>query len=352
MPKRRRRQAKPGAADPCRVIRLWLWLVAAGLFAMVLVGAGARLSESGLPITQWTPNISAMPPLSAAGWSEAFDRYRQNPQYLRLFPELDLARFETIYLWEWSRRLLERLIGALFALPFLFFWWRGRIVGSLRWRLAFIFALVALQAFADWGIDSSGLVHRVEAAPQDLAIRLLLSSSAFAATIWTAIGLAPNYRDPLGPDARSFGPEAGAMLGLSLAQTGLGGLVAGLRAGFTYNSWPLMDGHFIPPSDDLLFLKPWAANFIGNVTMVQFQHRMAGYVVLALALFHAFHIGRETVAKRAARRARVLAGLMAIQAGLGIAALLLVAPPPIVLAHQAFAMIVLAMATIHLRKLG
>jgi heme a synthase len=352
MPRRNHRRVNGETPDADRAIRLWLWLVAAGVFAMVVVGGATRLTESGLSITEWKPVTGVLPPLSAADWAEAFAKYQHIPQYHQMFPDMDLARFKTIYAWEWSHRLLGRLIGVLFELPFLWFFARGKIVGGVRWRLAVIFALGALQGFVGWWMVSSGLVHRVEVAQERLAIHLLLASLIFAALVWTAVGLAPNYRDPLGPDARRFGPEASALLALVLMQIGLGGLVAGLRAGSSYNSWPLMDGHFIPPRDDLFFIKPWAANFVDNITMVQFQHRMTAYVVLALALFHAFHIGRETVAKRAARRARVLAGLVAIQVLLGITALLLVAPPAVAMAHQAFAMIVLAMATIHRRKLG
>ncbi|MCI4680306.1 COX15/CtaA family protein [Rhodoblastus acidophilus] len=339
-------------ADPDRAVRIWLWLVALSIFAMVVVGGATRLTESGLSITEWKPVTGALPPLNAAQWADAFEKYKQIPQYHQLFPDMDLARFKSIYAWEWSHRLLGRLIGVLFAVPFLWFLARGKITGGLRWRLAGIFALGGLQGFVGWWMVSSGLVHRVEVAPQRLAIHLLLASVTYAAVIWTATGLAPNYRDPLGRDAKTFRPEATALLVLVLAQIGLGGLVAGLRAGYTYNTWPLMDGRFIPPLADLFRLKPWTANFVNNVTLVQFQHRMVAYAVLAAALLHALHIGRETLAKRAKRRARALVALVLIQIVLGVATLLLVVPLPIAMAHQAFAMMVLAMATVHRTKLG
>ncbi len=299
MAKRRHVKAKPAPADPFRALRLWLWLAAAGLFAAFVGGGATRLAELKAAIAEWTP-----------------------------------------------------VAGALFALPLAWFAARREIVGALRARLAVVLALVFLQGLAGWWIAPPAALPRVEAAQGPLALQLLFAALAFAATIWTAIGLTPNYRDPLGPDARSFRFEAGALLVLVLAQIGLGGLVAGLHAGYTYNTWPLMDGHFFPPRAELFFQKPWAANFIDNIALVQLQHRLTAYLALALALFHAFHIDREKVARRAALRARILAGLVAIQAVLGVTTLLLVAPFPVALAHDAFAMIVLAMATVHRRKLG
>jgi cytochrome c oxidase assembly protein subunit 15 len=340
------------AADPHRALRIWLWLVAAGILAMVVVGGATRLTESGLSITEWKPVTGVLPPLGEADWAAAFAKYKEIPQYRELFPDMDLARFKTIYAWEWSHRLLGRLIGLLFAGPFLWFLARGQIKGGLLWRLAGIFALGGLQGFVGWWMVSSGLVHRVEVAQERLAIHLLLASTTFALVVWTAVGLQPNCRDPLGPDGANFRREAGALLALALVQIGLGGLVAGLRAGLVYNTWPLMDGRFIPPIDHLFNLTPWTTNFLDNVTMVQFQHRMTAYLLLALALFHALHISRETIARRAVRRAGLLAALVLVQAGLGIMTLVLAVPLHAALAHQAFAMIVLGLSTIHRRKLG
>jgi cytochrome c oxidase assembly protein subunit 15 len=339
------------APDPERAIRIWLWIVAAGILAMVVVGGATRLTESGLSITEWKPVTGVLPPLNDSDWSAAFEKYQQIPQYRELFPDMDLARFKTIFAWEWGHRLLGRLIGVIFALPFLWFLARGRIVGSLRWRLAAIFALGALQGFVGWWMVSSGLVHRVEVAQERLAIHLLLASVTFAAVLWTAAGLLPNYRDTLGPSAPRLRTEATGLLGLAVLQIGLGGLVAGLRAGLVYNTWPMMDGRLIPPLDHLFNLTPWFANFLDNVTMAQFQHRMVAYLLLALALLHALRAQNCTLGRRAARRALILAALILVQAGLGITTLLLVVPLWAAMAHQAFAMVVLGIAVIHRRKM-
>ncbi len=338
-------------ADPFRAIRLWLWIVAALILAMVVVGGATRLTESGLSITEWKPVTGVLPPLSEADWRAAFEKYQQIPQYRELFPDMDLSRFKTIFAWEWSHRLLGRLIGLVFAVPYLWFLARGKIVGSLRWRLPAIFALGALQGFVGWWMVSSGLVHRVEVAQERLAIHLLLASVTFAAVLWTAAGLLPNYRDTLGHKTHRLRLEASVLLGVALAQIGLGGLVAGLRAGLVYNEWPLMDGHFIPPFQHLFNLTPWTANFLDNVTMAQFQHRMVAYLLLALALLHAAHAQLTPLCKRLARRATLLASLALVQLGLGITTLVLVVPLWAAMAHQATAMAVLGMAVIHRRKM-
>jgi cytochrome c oxidase assembly protein subunit 15 len=198
---------------------------------------------------------------------------------------------------------------------------------------------------------SSGLVNRVEVAQERLAIHLLLASVTFAAVLWTAAGLVPGNRCSLGPNAARLRREAGAILGVALFQIGLGGLVAGLRAGLVYNDWPLMAGHVIPPFDQLFALTPWATNFLDNATLVQFMHRMTAYMLLALALLHALHARAPTLGKRAARRADLLAALVVVQAGLGITTLVLVVPLWAAMAHQATAMAVLGMAVIHRRKM-
>jgi cytochrome c oxidase assembly protein subunit 15 len=340
------------APDPFRAIRLWLWIVAAGILAMVVVGGATRLTESGLSITEWKPVTGVLPPLHDADWRDAFEKYKQIPQYRQLFPDMELARFKTIYLWEWSHRLLGRAIGFVFALPFLWFLLRGKIVGSLRWRLAAIFALGALQGFVGWWMVSSGLAGRVEVAQERLAIHLLLASVTFAAVLWTAAGLLPNYRDSLGPKASRLRSEAGALILIVLAQIGLGALVAGLRAGLIYNDWPLMDGRFIPPGAQMFNLTPWPVNFLDNPTLVQFLHRVNAYLLLALTCLHALHAQRTPLCKRLSRRALTLAALALTQAGLGIATLVLAVPLWAAMAHQATALLILGAATIHRRKMA
>ncbi|MFT4098108.1 MAG: COX15/CtaA family protein [Rhodoblastus sp.] len=332
------------AAAPDRAgVARWLWCVAGLVFLMVVVGGATRLTESGLSITEWKPVTGVIPPLSHAEWLAAFEKYKQIPQYRELFPDMDVGRFQTIYFWEWSHRLLGRLIGVVFALGLLWFWLRGALTARLKWQLSGVLALGALQGAVGWWMVASGLVNRVEVAQERLAIHLLLASVTFAALVWIAGGLsAPRRAEEASTAAKVFGV---LLLLLTLKQIFLGGLVAGLRAGLTYNTWPLMDGRFIPPFGHLFKNDPWWMNFFDNVTTVQFDHRMAAYALLALALLNAL-FARQTGVMR---RGWALVALVACQAGLGIATLLYSVPLPVALAHQAFAMLVLGMAAANVR---
>ena len=328
-------------------VRTWLWVVAAMVFAMVIVGGATRLTESGLSITEWKPVTGALPPLTEAAWVEEFEKYKKIPQYSRLFPTMTLAEFRTIFFWEWGHRLLGRLIGLAFALPLAWFWLRGQIPPGLNPKLLGVLALGALQGVVGWWMVASGLVDRVEVAPERLAIHLLLASLTLVALVWLAVGLAP--KEPTPEERRVRG--ANWLLALTLAQIGLGALTAGSRAGLTYNTWPLMDGRLVPPAEHLFRMEPWWKNFLENITTVQFDHRMLAYALVAFALWHFAHARARAPGTGAARRAGVLAGLALAQAGIGIMTLLLSVPIWAGLLHQAFAMLVLGMASAHARRL-
>ncbi len=338
MPRRNHHRVNGETPDPDRAIRLWLWLVAAGVFAMVVVGGATRLTESGLSITEWKPVTGVLPPLSAADWAQAFAKYQQIPQYHQMFPGMDLARFKTIYGWEWSHRLLGRLVGVLFAFPFLFFWARGKIGGGLRWRLAVIFALGALQGFVGWWMVSSGLVHRVEVAQERLAIHLLIAAGVFGTAIYAALRLSPRPRASAPP---GFGIAAAAFALLVYVQLGLGALVAGLRAGLIYNSWPLMGASFLPAEAFRTPDAPW-----NDPATAQFDHRLVGYGVLAFALIQAFAAIRAAL-DAVARRAVSLAAVAMLQVALGVLTLVFSVPIPLALAHQATALVLFGLACAH-----
>jgi cytochrome c oxidase assembly protein subunit 15 len=328
-------------------LRIWLYGVAALVLAMVVVGGAVRLTESGLSITEWQPIIGVLPPLSHAAWVAEFDKYKEIPQAKELFSSLDLSGFKHIFLWEWGHRLLGRLIGLAFAVPLVFFWLRGALTPGLKVKLVGVLALGGLQGAVGWWMVKSGLVDRVEVAQQRLAIHLLLASLTFAALVWIASSLAPRAREQSAAWQRGL---ALAVLLVTFVQIFLGGLVAGLRAGRAYNTWPLMDGHFVPPADVLTALSPVWRNFTDNIAMVQFQHRMVAYTLLALALLQAV-CTTWFAPGTAARRAMAFAAVVALQAGLGITTLLLAVPLWAGLLHQAFAMAVLGFAALYLQTL-
>ncbi|MDE2579905.1 MAG: COX15/CtaA family protein [Hyphomicrobiales bacterium] len=310
---------------------------------MVVVGGATRLTESGLSITEWKPVTGVIPPLSDADWRESFEKYKQIPQYRELFPDMDLARYKVIYAWEWSHRLLGRLIGLVFGGGLLWFWMRGALSRDMKWKLSCVLALGALQGFVGWWMVASGLAKRVEVAQERLAIHLLLASVTFCALVWLASGL----RERASRGAGSLGSQLAAffLVALVLKQIFLGGLVAGLRAGLVYNTWPDMDGRFIPPFEHLFKLSPWWSNFFDNPTTVQFQHRMTAYLLVTLATIGAL-AWRKSVNEGTAR---ALAAVALLQAALGVATLVLNVPLLIALAHQAVAMMVLLVAVLNAR---
>jgi heme a synthase len=332
-----------------RAIRLWLYAVAALVLAMVLVGGATRLTESGLSITEWQPVMGALPPMTEAQWLAAFHEYQQIPQYRELNQGMSLAAFKTIFWWEWTHRLLGRLVGVTFLLPFLWFMWRGWVGPGLRARLWFIFALGALQGVVGWWMAASGLADRVEVSQYRLAIHLILACVIYVATVWTAQELGAAHRAPTAPRIRA---GAIGLLILVLGQIYLGALVAGLRAGHIYNTWPLIDGAFVPDATRLFFDVPWWRNFFENTLTVQFDHRVLAYVIFLGALLHAFDVSRTRAGEPVLAGAIALAAAVTLQAALGIWTLVMVAPISLSLLHQAMAMLVLSIATVHAQQVS
>jgi len=336
---------KPKPESPSHLaLRVWLWAVAAMIFAIVIVGGATRLTESGLSITEWKPISGIIPPWTAQGWQEEFEKFKQIPQYSAIFSDLDLNGFKVIYFWEFGHRLLARSIGLVFALPFLIFWMKKMIPAGYTSKLIGVLALGALQGFVGWWMVSSGLEGRIDVAQERLAIHLILASLTFAAVVYLATRLR-GHTASTGNSSVGVSSFADAMIGLVLLQIFLGGLVAGLRAGRAFNTWPLMDGHFVPPS--LFALEPWWRNALDNVALVQFQHRIVAYALLVLALIQVLFVAARVGACRIFRRTAHLAALVMVQAGLGTTALVLVVPLWAALLHQAFAMVVLGSAVRH-----
>ena len=322
-------------------VRTWLFVLAALVVAMVAVGGATRLTGSGLSITEWRPVTGALPPLSEAAWAVEFEKYRAIPQYELVNKGMTLPEFKVIYAWEWGHRQLGRLLGLAFVLPLAMFWWKGLVTRRLALTLLAIGTLGGLQGAVGWIMVASGLEPGMTAvAPIKLTLHLTRASVIFASLVWVATGLTEKReRD----GATRAAPRI--LLALVFLQIALGGLVAGSKAGLTYNTWPLMDGALVPSG--LFIVSPWIENFVDNVALVQFNHRLVAYILVAFALWHAFSLRREAGA--AARRARVIAGLTLAQMTLGIVTLLLAVPLWAGLAHQVFAMAVLGMATVHAR---
>ena len=340
--------SKDQRGDHRRVIRLWLYAVAAMVLAMVLVGGATRLTESGLSITEWQPIMGALPPMSEAQWLSEFHKYQSIPQYRELNHDMSLDAFKTIFWWEWTHRLIGRLIGVVFLLPLLWFVWRGWIGPGLRGRLWLIFGLGALQGAVGWWMVASGLVHRVEVSQYRLATHLVLACVIYIAILWTALRLGET---PLATMPARLRVCAVGLLILVLGQIYLGALVAGLRAGYIYNTWPLIDGALVPDAAQLFSATPTWRNFFENALTVQFDHRMLAYAIWLLAAWHVTDSIRNARHGPALTRALALFVAFSLQAALGISTLLLVVPLPLALLHQAMAMVVLTVAALYAERM-
>jgi cytochrome c oxidase assembly protein subunit 15 len=328
---------------------VWLYAIAALLVLMVMVGGTTRLTDSGLSIVEWRPVTGIVPPLSESAWAAEFTKYKTSPEYELVNKGMSLDEFKRIYWWEWVHRLLGRLIGAAFLIPLVFFQLRGWIEPGIKWRLWCIFGLGALQGAIGWWMVASGLVGRVDVAQERLAVHLLMACLILTAVIWTARLLTPaaaNGAARVTP--RRLAVSAIAILVLLLGQIALGGLVAGLKAGLIYNTWPLIDGAFIPPREHLFLLAPAWLNLLDNHLAVQFTHRMVAYVLVAVGALHAADCSWHRVRRRSAV---ALALFLLLQAMLGIATLLLQVPILLALAHQAVAIAALIAATLHAANL-
>jgi cytochrome c oxidase assembly protein subunit 15 len=338
---------KNRAAHPA--VRIWLLLVAALMVLTLSVGGATRLTESGLSIVEWRPVTGVTPPLGEAAWQAEFDKYKTIPQYRERNTGMSLAAFKVIYWWEWSHRMLARFVGAAFLFPFVFFLWRGMIGPRLRLRLWVIFGLGGVLGAVGWWMVSSGLSDRVTVSPYRLAFHLTLACAIFAFVLATARGLGPRAPSVVSVRLRV---SAAILLVLVLAQIYLGALVAGLRAGLLYNTWPLIDGNLVPAAKDLFFEKPLWKNFFENPLTVQFDHRMMAYVLWLFAVLHAADVARRFGHGFARATAIALAAAVTLQAGIGIWTLLWQAPIALALLHQATAIVVLAIAVVHAQHLS
>lgn len=338
-----------GASQPVDgpLVRAWLYILAIMVLAMVVVGGATRLTDSGLSITEWKPIVGMMPPLSDADWHDAFSKYKLIPEYQLVNKGMSLAEFKFIFWWEWSHRFLGRLIGFVFALPFIYFVVRGRISRRAMPAILGLFVLGGLQGALGWYMVRSGLTERVDVSQYRLAAHLTFAVFVFGAILWTAFRLAPDDHSAVPCHKISPAQRWGSRLVLTLIflQIMLGALLAGLKAGLAYNSWPLMDGQFIP--DGLGAMSPWYLNFFENALTVQFDHRMLGYVIAVVAVLHGLAVMRNIDDEPIRRSAALLLVAVFVQIGLGIWTLVAHVPLGLALVHQAFGVILFALALWH-----
>lgn len=327
-------------SDRSRPVAVWLFVVAALVLAMVVVGGATRLTDSGLSITEWKPVTGALPPMSAQDWNDEFALYKQIPQYQQLNQGMSLDQFKAIYWWEWSHRLLGRLVGAAFALPFAYFLIRQELPKRLIGRCVGLFVLGGLQGAIGWWMVASGLSERVSVAPERLMVHLGLAFALLGALVWTALDAWHGAARQTLPSPWSRG--ALALLGLIFLQILLGALVAGTDAGLVYNDWPLMNGTLFPK--DYAGSSVWTT-IAHSQGAVQLHHRLGGYLVTVVAIVMAWSATRSRYLPFDTRAlALAVAGVVLLQAILGVITLIFGVPIWLGLAHQIVAAIVLSLA--------
>lgn len=328
-------------SDRSRPVAIWLFIVAALVLAMVVVGGATRLTDSGLSITQWKPISGALPPMSDAAWRDEFALYQQIPQYRLVNPDMTLQAFKGIYWWEWGHRLLGRLVGVAFALPFAFFLVRRMIPRRLIWRCTALLGLGGLQGLVGWWMVSSGLAERVSVAPERLMTHLGLALALLVALVWTALDAWAG--SPRVEERTPWRGWALAFLGAVFFQSLLGALVAGNDAGLVYTDWPLMNGSLVPAEYAGRSLWGTIAHSQGAV---QLHHRLAAYAVFIAAIVISVMAARS---RRMPAQARVLAfvltGVVTLQAAMGVWTLMAGVPVALGVLHQAGAAVLLAVVT-------
>jgi cytochrome c oxidase assembly protein subunit 15 len=332
---------KSAAGRGGRAVAVWLFLTCSLIFLVVVVGGITRLTQSGLSITDWDPIIGVVPPLSHAAWEAAFAQYKAIAQYRLIHLGMTLGEFKTIFLWEYVHRLLARLVGLAYGLPFLYFLWRGKLPRRLVLPLALILVLGFCQGLLGWYMVESGLAGRADVSQYRLAAHLALALLIYGAILWVALGLVRGPAGELDPGLLWRRAAEGILALVALTITA-GAFVAGTHAGLVYNTFPLMDGRLVPES--YAALHPFWRNFFANVAAVQFDHRLLAMTTFAAVLLLWAQGLRAALPRLAKIALHLLLFTVLVQAGLGISTLLLVVPIPLAVAHQAGAVVLLTAA--------
>ncbi|MCB1367582.1 MAG: COX15/CtaA family protein [Rhodobacteraceae bacterium] len=324
-----------------RAIRFWLLLLALLVAVMIAVGGLTRLTDSGLSITEWKPVTGALPPLGEAAWNVEFDKYKATPEYQLQNKGMSMAEFKVIFWWEWGHRQLGRVIGLVWAIGFFGFLAARKIPKGWTGRLLGLGVLGGAQGAVGWWMVSSGLTGRmVDVASYRLAIHLGLAFVIIGLIAWYRLLLNRRPDDLLQARRRREGALAsmmGVLVVLVAAQVLLGALVAGIDAGRGYIDWPMMNGEFLP--SESFDYEPFWSNFFENPALVQFNHRMLGYLVLLFTAY-AWWRSRSSALRKTRRVFNWVAGLVVFQMLLGILTVLYAAPWQVAILHQIGAIIV------------
>jgi len=331
-----------------RQIAIWLLLVCAAIFIMLVIGGATRLTHSGLSMMTWDPLMGWIPPLTEASWLTSFEHYKKIPEFYELNPNMDIEGYKGIFMLEYIHRVWGRLIGIFFLLPFLYFLFAGKIRQSLRLPMMIMFVLGGLQGVLGWYMVSSGF-DSPYVSHYRLTAHLMAAFVIFAYILWVALGLLYARADTMQADPNSVRRLSIGIVALIVITVTSGGLVAGLKAGFAYNTFPLMDGRFVPEGFGML--SPFYLNFFDNIAAVQFDHRWLAIATLIFVALLWWHGRGSDLPARARLGLNLLLGMAVIQVGLGIFTLLLAVPVWLGVTHQGGSMVLFAIALFTLHAL-
>ncbi len=336
------------AATDRRRLAVWLLLVAAMIFAMVVLGGTTRLTRSGLSIVEWRLLQGTLPPLTEAHWVEQFEKYKLTPEYLKVNVGMDLAGFKEIFWLEYLHRLWGRLIFFVALVPLLWFLWRKQVEKPLVRRLVAVPLLVAANGVLGWLMVASGLVDMPRVSPYRLTAHLGFAIAIYGYVLWLALNLltVPPEK-PTPPPLRRNGTIVAALVYFMILT---GGFVAGTKAGYAFNTWPLMNGRFVP--EGIFGMEPWWVNLFENVATVQFDHRLVAYLLLLAIPAFWWQARRIGLPSRARTWLHWLLAMLAVQVGLGIATLIYIVPVPLGALHQAGALLLFTFALAARHALG
>ncbi|MBF0584472.1 MAG: COX15/CtaA family protein [Magnetococcales bacterium] len=326
-----------------RSIARWLFVCCALILLMVIIGGLTRLTGSGLSMVEWAPVMGWIPPMNTADWQEQFTLYQQSPEFIKMNWSMTLEGFKAIFWLEYIHRLIGRLTGLVFLLPFLYFLLRRRIDRPLAWQFALMFILGGLQGGMGWYMVKSGLVDNPHVSPYRLTAHLGIAVLLYAYMFWVALGLHSGQRTIHPPTSRNgFRRAATAMTSLIFLTILSGGFVAGLDAGMAFNTFPLMNDVWIP--EGILQMEPWYLNIFENLITVQWDHRLLATLVFLAVVSFWWAARRQPLARAVGPASHLLLGMVFLQLALGISTLLWMVPTPLASAHQTGAVVLLTIA--------
>jgi len=335
-----------------RAITWWLLICLVLIFAMVVLGGVTRLTGSGLSMVNWHPIHGAIPPLNSEQWRQEFNNYQQSPEYQKINRDMSVADFKSIFWFEYSHRMLGRLIGMVFLLPFLYFWWRKKIMPGLTPKLIIMFCLGGLQGLLGWYMVKSGLVNNPHVSQYRLTAHLLSAILIYGFILWTILDLNQHkiYQAINQSTVARWRTSSLILISLLLLTIVSGGFVAGLKAGLIFNTFPLMGGRWIP--EGIGALTPWHLNLFENMVTVQFSHRLLAITTGILLL--AWYIkGRGHFEDRQIKLSFKLVGMLVIiQLLLGISTLLMHVPVSLAAMHQAGALLLFSVMLMNVHVLS